>query len=422
MRRVVASNLLWMLADRGLQVATGIVVVGMLARALGTEGFGHFQYAQSLVYIAAAIPLICSAEVVVPRLVQLPSAEAQHKLMAHAFAVRFSAGIIAYALICLYVFLTGQPADTWMPAVILGIAVMLREPFGVVIAWMQARTHNRPNVVFNIIALAARASVIGTLFFLGIKSIPAYASAFALEAAIASALLAWYYLVRAPRSTPARDGALMRELVRDGSLFWISFILTVTARRADQLILKPLVPVADLGAYAATMQILDNFAIVASILAAGIAPVYVYAQTASEAARRNIVRVTCGMAGIGLLGALLLVVCAEWIVHLLYGNAFGATVSLLRLAAVATTLLFVDVGLSLWPVYLRRPRWVAFKWALVLLTTVAVDLIAIPRMGTLGAVLGYAIANGVAVVFGLVLWHRTRQAGRTYSACPEAQG
>lgn len=404
MRRVVANNLLWMLADRGLQVGVGIAVVGMLARALGTEGFGHFQYAQSLVFIAAAIPLLCSAEVVVPRLVALQNREEKHSLLMHAFAIRFAAGVFGYALIGAYLLLTRQPADTWMPAMILGTAIMLREPFGVVIAWMQARTHNRPNVIFNLVALAAKAALVATLFFTGVHAIAPYASAFALEAAIAALLLTWYYFARAPREMPPYIPTLARELIRDGTLFWISFMVMVAARRADQLILKPLVHVAELGAYSATMQILDNFTTVAGILAAGIAPLYIYAQTDKMVARRNILVVAGGMTAIGFCGAVILAVSAEWIVRLLYGAAFSATAGLLRLGALASTLTFADAGLSLLAVYLRKPRWIAIKWALVLTTTVLVDVIAIPHLGTMGAVLGYAIANAVAVAYGVAMW------------------
>lgn len=416
MRRKVASNLLWMLADRGLQVVVGIGVVAMLARALGTEGFGHFQYAQSLVFIAASIPLICSAEVVVPRLVARPASEAAHALLAHAFAIRLTAGIAGYALMCAYLAFTQQPADTWIPAAILGTAIMLREPFGVVIAWMQARTHNRPNVVFNLVAMAAKVALIGALFFTGVNLVPAYATAFAIEPLIAAALLAWYYLSRAPRTVPNGDASLTRDLVRDGTLFWVSFMLMVCARRADQLILKPLVPLAELGAYAATMQVLDNFTTVATILAAGIAPMYVFGQQSAEAARRNVLRVAGSMTAIGLCGALILALSAEWVVALLYGQAFGETVVLLRLAALASTLVFADVGLGLLPVFLRKPRWVAMKWALVLTTTVIVDLIAVPRLGTRGAVLGYAVGNAVALLFGLALALRTRTATAVASA------
>ncbi|MCO4861562.1 lipopolysaccharide biosynthesis protein [Cupriavidus sp. WGlv3] len=408
MRRKVAGNLLWLLADRGLQVVVGIGVVAMLARALGTEGFAHFQYAQSLVFIAASIPLLCSAEVVVPRLVTMATPEAKHTLVAHVFAIRLSAGMAGYVLMCLWLGATQQPADTWIPAAILGTAVMMREPFGVAIAWMQARTHNRPNVVFNLIALAAKAGLIVILYFAGIELVPAYAGAFAIEPLIASVLLTWYYLSRAPKTIPKHDPALTRELVYDGALFWVSFMLMVAARRADQLILKPAVPLAELGTYAATMQILDNFTTLATILAAGVAPLYVFAQQSGIAARRNVLRVAAGMTVLGAAGAIILALCAEPVVHLLYGKAFGETADLLRLAALASILVFADVGLSLLPIYLRRPRWVAIKWGLVLATTVAVDLVTIPHLGVRGAVAGYAAANAVAVVFGLILILRVR--------------
>ncbi|SPD65496.1 Lipopolysaccharide biosynthesis protein [Cupriavidus taiwanensis] len=408
MRRKVAGNLLWLLADRGLQVVVGIGVVAMLARALGTEGFAHFQYAQSLVFIAASIPLICSAEVVVPRLVAIATPEGRHILVAHAFAIRLIAGMAGYVLMCLWLGATQQPADTWIPAAILGTAVMMREPFGVAIAWMQARTHNRPNVVFNLVALAAKAGLIVILYFAGIELVPAYAGAFAIEPLIASVLLTWYYLSRAPKTIPKHDPALTRELVYDGALFWVSFMLMVAARRADQLILKPAVPLAELGTYAATMQILDNFTTLATILAAGVAPLYVFAQQSGVAARRNVLRVAAGMTVLGAAGAIILALCAEPVVHLLYGKAFGETANLLRLAALASILVFADVGLSLLPIYLRRPRWVAIKWGLVLATTVVVDLVAIPHLGARGAVAGYAAANAVAVVFGLILILRVR--------------
>ncbi|WP_454752334.1 lipopolysaccharide biosynthesis protein [Cupriavidus necator] len=403
MRRKVAGNLIWMLADRGLQVAVGIVLVGMLARALGVDGFAHFQYAQSLVFIAASIPLICSAEVVVPRLVALPSTEAKHTLVAHAFAIRLTAGIAGYALMCLWLSITQQPADTWIPAAILGTAIMMREPFGVVIASMQARTHNQPNVVFNLIGLSAKAGLITALFLAGSGRVPAYAAAFAVEPLIVATLLSWYYLSRAPGGVPPHSPSLTRDLVRDGALFWLSFMLMVAARRTDQLILKPAVSLAELGTYAATMQVLDNFTTIATILAAGVAPMYVFAQPSSDAARRNIMRVAGGLTVIGLCGAIMLALCSEWLVHLLYGQAFAETIGLLRLAAFASALVFADVGLSLLPVYLRKPRWVAMKWAVVLVTTLVIDLIAVPQFGARGAVLGYATANAFAVAFGLWL-------------------
>ncbi|WP_455283524.1 lipopolysaccharide biosynthesis protein [Cupriavidus necator] len=409
MRRQVAGNLVWMLAERGVQVAGGIGIVAMLARGLGPEGFAHFQYAQAVVYIAASVALICGGEVIIPRLVANTDPIAQHRLLLHAFGLRIGAGVLAYLLIGALLLVTDQGPDIWAPTLIMGVAVILREPFGVVTAWMQARTWTRPNAVFNLTSLAVKAACVALLFWLGSHSVPVYAAAFSIEPVIAAVLLTLYYLVRAPRTHVKVDPTLARELLRSGTLFWVSFMLMMGSRRVDQLLLKPLVPLTEFGAYAASMQILDNFVVLATILSAGIAPMYVYAQPTIAQARRNIMKIAGGMLAIGIAGGLAIAACAHWIVQLLYGPAFAEAAHLLQLAALASTLVFTDVALTLLPIYMRRPQLVAIKWGLVFVVTIAIDVIAIPNLGARGAILGYAIANLLAVLFGIAVWLQEAQ-------------
>ncbi|QRQ88158.1 lipopolysaccharide biosynthesis protein [Cupriavidus oxalaticus] len=409
MRRQVASNLAWMLTERGMQVAGGIGIVAMLARGLGPEGFAHFQYAQAVVYIAASVALICGGEVVIPRLVANTDPVAQHRLVVHAFGLRFGAGVLAYLMIGAFMLATRQGPETWIPALILGITVMLREPSGIVTAWMQSHTHTRPNAVINISSLIVKAAAVGLLFWLGNQSVPVYAAAISVEPILAALLLAQFYLSRAPTAHVSADAALARELFSNGTLFWVSFMLMMGSRRVDQLLLKPFVSLSEFGAYAATMQILDNFVMVASILAAGIAPMYVYAQPTLAQARRNIGRIACGMVVVGITGCAMIALSAHWIIQLLYGSAFASAAELLQLAAMVSALVFADVALTLLPVYMRRPQLVALKWGVVFATTIVVDSIAIPHLGARGAILGYAVANLLAIAFGITIWLRQAQ-------------
>ncbi|MFC4524127.1 lipopolysaccharide biosynthesis protein [Cupriavidus pinatubonensis] len=413
MRRQVASNLAWMLMERGLQVAGGIGIVAMLARGLGPEGFAHFQYAQAVVYIAASVALICGGEVVIPRLVANTDPVAQHRLVVHAFGLRFGAGVLAYLMIGAFMLVTRQGPETWIPALILGIAVLLREPFGIVTAWMQSDTRTRPNAVINISSLIVKAAVVGLLFWVGNESVPAYAAAISIEPILAALLLAHFYLSRAPKTRVSMDASLARELFSNGTLFWVSFMLMLGSRRVDQLMLKPFVSLSEFGAYAATMQILDNFVTVASLLAAGIAPIYVYAQPTLAQARRNIARIAGGMVVVGVTGGVVIAISAHWIIQLLYGSAFAAAAELLQLAAMVSALVFADVGLTLLPVYMRRPQLVAIKWGIVFTTTIVVDSIAIPHLGARGAILGYAVANVLAISFGIAIWMRQPQGTTT---------
>ncbi|QBY54017.1 lipopolysaccharide biosynthesis protein [Cupriavidus oxalaticus] len=403
MRRQIARNVVWLLAERGVQVSASIGTIAMIARSIGPEGFAHFQYAQTLVLLASSIALICGAEVVVPRLVANTSTAARHQLLVHAYAVREGAAITAYVLMLAAIWISGQDEITRHVAMILGISILLREPFGVVNAWMQARTDNRAGVIFSLTALTTRLGIVGLLFLTQVNTVHEYAWAFAAESVILALLLASYYLKASPPLRIAPDFTLISQLFRDGAIFWVGFMLMMSARRVDQLLLKPQVPLPDLAAYAACMQVLDNFVLLATIVANTLAPLMIYAQPTFERLRANLVRITLGMAAIGTVGGTLIAVVAPWIVHLLYGSEFGTAVGLLRTAALASGLVFADVALSLLVVHLRKPGWLAIKWLIVVITIALVDWIMIPRHGTYGAVVGYIAGNSVALLVGAAM-------------------
>ena len=69
-------------------------------------------------------------------------------------------------------------------------------------------------------------------------------------------------------------------------------------------------------------------------------------------------------------------------------------------------------ALTLLPIHMRAPRLVAIKWGLALVATLTVDAVAIPRMGAYGAILGYAVANLISVLFGMAVWIRYRTIAR----------
>lgn len=400
----------WMLLDRGTQVVAGVAVVAILARTLGTEGFAAFQYAQSLVFLGASVALVCGGEVVIPRLVALADdAASQHRLLVHVFRLRFRAALGGYALVIGILLATRQPLQNWWAALVLAGSILLREPFGVVIAWMQSRTETRPGVCINVASLALKLGVVSGLAYWNVHVTPAYAAAFLLEAVMASGLLCLLYRHRMPRHRLKCDPDLTRALLRDGALFWISFMLMMGARRIDQLILHAHVGASEFAAYAATVQIVDNFTALAAILASGIAPLYVYARPNAGAAVRSVLKLAVFLFVVGLAGAIVLALLAPWIVHLLYGSAFKDAIALLRLAILVSPLMFADVGFTILAAYLREPRWIAIKWGIACVATVVVDLIAIPELGARGAILGYAVSSVLAVLAGAGMWLHARR-------------
>ncbi|MFJ4293224.1 oligosaccharide flippase family protein [Cupriavidus sp. NPDC089707] len=409
MRMQMARNVLWLVLERGLQVLFGIASIGMIARALGPEGFAEFQYAQSLVLIASSVALICGAEVVVPRLVADRAPAAQHRLLVHVLALREAAAIAGYLIVMAVVALTEKDEVIVLTAIIIGIPILFNEPFGTIRAWLQARTDSRPAVVFGMIGLAFRVAAIGALYLAGSHAAPTFAWVFAGEALICASLLARHYRKRSPRVAVSIDVRLARRLLRDGAVFWVSLMLMLLAKRIDQLLLKPHISLFELGGYAASMQVLDNFMLLGSIVASSVAPLMIYAQPTFAQVRRNVLYVAAGMLAAGIVGGAMLAVCAPWIIALIYGDHYEAAADLLRLSAMASGLVFLDAALTLLVVYLRRPGWLVEKWFLVLSTMIVVDLIAIPMFGARGAVYGYVAGNAVAVMAGVGFFVRSRE-------------
>lgn len=224
---------------------------------------------------------------------------------------------------------------------------------------------------------------------------------------ICASLLACYYRKRSPRVAVSIDISLARRLLRDGATLWVSLMLMLLAKRIDQLLLKPHISLFELGGYAASMQVLDNFILLGAIVTTSVAPMVIYAQPTFARVRRNVLYVGAGMLATGIVGGAVLAFCAPWIIALIYGDHYEAAADLLRLSAMASGL--VDAALTLLVVYLRKPRWLVEKWFLVLSTMIVVDLIMIPMFGARGAVYGYVAGNAVAVLVGIGFLVRSRE-------------
>lgn len=397
----IARNVVWLVLERAVQVVSGVLVFAVIARHVGVDGFAHLQYTQALVLLAASLALVCGAEVAVPRLVASPDKEARNQLVLHVFLIREAAAIIAYFVLLAVIRMTVDDGVTLGLAAILGLSILLREPFGVVNAWMQSRTDNDAGVVCSLAALSLKVAIVAALFIADVTSIGPYSWAFVAESALLALLLGRHYWRRMAPLRFKPDPRLVAQLLRNGTVFWLGFVLMMGARRIDQLLLKPQVSLSELGSYAACMQIIENFALLAAILANTVAPGAIYACNQLSEVRTAVRRIAGRMALVGMLGGIAIAVAAPWIVQLLYGSGFTSTVRLLRWASLSSGLVFADVALTLLVIHLRKPTWLVVKWLLVLATIGVADSILIPQHGAIGAVAGYVLGCAVAVLWGL---------------------
>ncbi|MGF7188271.1 PST family polysaccharide transporter [Robbsia andropogonis] len=456
--RAAARNLFWLAAERATQLGVAIVVSGMLARYLGADLFGKWQYANTLLTVLAPITWICGAEILVPAIVSALHPAASTKatggpqseggtawrhavddtaarslgaILGSAFALRFS--VSAAALLLVWIVLAwcvlappvaSIAVDPHVAAMLAGLAatMLFREPFGVISTWLQARTYSKPALVLSLGAAVGKAGVLVLLIRMAIPA-GALGWLWAAESALIAAGLVCYYRVfwrreasgggasapdaqqRAYSHAAARwhvDRGLVRVYLRSGAVFWVGLVCMYLFMKLDRLVLQHYADYATLGRYAASQQLTENWVTVALMLAQTVGPAFIYRVDTAAALQRNLWR----LLGLTLLamsaGALLLSAAAPWIVRIVFGPGFDAAASYLTWASWIGVLAGLEAIANLVALKFQARRLVLGKWLVAVALGFAVDLALVPSYGGYGALAGLAVGYLAALIADLL--------------------
>jgi O-antigen/teichoic acid export membrane protein len=94
------KNSLWLISEKATRLILGVFVSGMLARHLGTEGFGELNYYISFVAIAIAISTMGLNRIVVRDVArEITDLFSIQKIISSSFAIRFVASFFIFIFI-----------------------------------------------------------------------------------------------------------------------------------------------------------------------------------------------------------------------------------------------------------------------------------------------------------------------------------
>lgn len=403
----ILKNIFWLFSERGVIILSALIVSAIMARSLGVEDYGRFQYAISVFNIFLAATYVCGAEVVVPALVN-NEGRAESNIINDAFVLRVISAIFAFLLLVLYVAVVEDGSTFWL-LLILGVMLFLKEPPGVVIAWLQSRTNSRPSSLIQMVASVVKLAVVGGVVIVGHGTLTNYALAWVLESFVVAVFLIVYYVVFSSQPTKiyfSFEGVC--RLAKKGMPFWVGIMGMYALQRSDRLLLNYLSTPSELGLYAAAMQIIENINLLGSILIISVAPSLVYAEVSGVAVRKKVISLALVLFSLSLMFVLVLFFFADLVVLLLYGNAFKDASSLLKFMSALIPLFFIDIALSLYINKFGLGGKVVVKWLGAFLAAVAVGVVLIPVYGSFGALSGVLVGYLFAVIYGAALVFRSK--------------
>ncbi|SIT36334.1 Membrane protein involved in the export of O-antigen and teichoic acid [Paraburkholderia ribeironis] len=384
------TNIVWLGLERLTQIGVAIAISGVLARYFGADVFGKWQYANTLLLVLSPITWVCGAEILVPTIVSRPPAQLG-TVLGSAFALRFAVSVAALLLTWLGIAL--NVFEPLVGAMLAGLAVtmLFREPFvGVINAWLQSMTYSKPQLLTSMSTAVLKAGLVYLL--VRAAAAPArFGWLWALESAAIGAVLLIYFMRRhGGRLGWQFDRALFRHFASAGTVFWLGLICMYLFLKLDRLMLERAISFADLGRYSAAQQLNENWITLALMLAQTIAPAFVYRVQDAAQLRRNLWRLTAMTAALMVSGALVLDLLAGFIIRRVFGPDFEGAIGIFRWAVWLSVPAGIEAIGNLVVLKYQAKFVLLAKWLLALAVAFAVNLLAIARLGSYGALVGLA--------------------------------
>ncbi len=398
MLRKIIKNILLLIVEHGARIVSSLLVTAILARQLTIEDYGYFQYALNLVMVFSSFCFVCGAEVLVPSLVNVDSNN-RKKVLLNVFYIRAIASLIAYALLIVFAFSFNN--ENFYLFLILGLILILGEPFQIVTAVLQADTNIGPKIKVTLFSLFIKLSLLISLYFLNIKDEYLFSIAWVLEYLSTALGLFLIFYIRYGNPVGYFDKKIFSRYLKKGLPFFYSLLAMYLFIRMDMLMLKKLGTEYELGLYSASVQLGLVVTAISPILVMSLAPSLVYKHAVEAVVKRNVIIIALLMFIFSIALVLLLHIILPYIINLLLGDKFKNSYDILYWYLLASSFLFFDNGLNIYIMKINKGYLAGVKWLLSLVVALMLYWIFIPKYGSYGAVIGYFGGYLTASIIGI---------------------
>lgn len=327
--RKYLANTSWLFAEQILRIIAGLLVGVYVARYLGPEKFGLFNYALAFVALFASIAKLGLDGVIVRDLVNTP--EKRDIYLGTAFWIKLLGAVLAGAGIIAVVLLTENDPTTKLYIDIIAIGLIFQS-FEVVDFYFQSRVLSKYVSICKISQL-----ILSSLLKLYFVAINADLLSFVLvsiidQATLAAALAYAYSKQKIGTFYHQFDRRVAKDLLISAKPLIISGIMVSVYSSIDRVIIKEMLGVREVGIYVAATGLVSALYFIPMLIASSLFPAILNAKQQSEDIyNRRLSLLYKYILSFGLFVCLFVSVFAVPIISLLYGQKFSESAEVLHI-------------------------------------------------------------------------------------------
>jgi len=392
----VVTNIGWLFADRILRMGIGLVVGVWVARYLGVEQFGTFNYAAALVALFSTFASLGLPSLIIREITNEP--EKKEQILGTTFWLQLSGGIatLLLAITTISILRHDDPVTIGLVSILASVSIF--QAFDTIDLWFQSQVNSK----YTVLAKNAAFLVI-TLFKILLINIHAPLLSFAwatlAEAAIGSVGLIYCYKLQGYFISMWKwDFHIAKKLLRESYPLIFSGMAVVIYMKIDQIMLGEMIGSQSVGIYSAATRISEIWYFIPTAIAASIYPAIFSAKKEGDEILyyRRIQQLLRLLSKIAIIIAVPMSFLSGDVVTILFGSEYSAAGPILAIHIWAAVFVFMGVGTSSWFIA-EGLTYLTFHRSLIgAAINIILNFVLIPMYGGIGAAIATVISQAFA--------------------------
>ena len=407
-------NSLWLLSERVITILFTFTVGIFLARYLGPNDFGVYNYLISIITLLSPLTALGLNAVVVRDLVdaQREDNDDTNVILGTSCVLRFFGGLFACASL-LFVdiyFNISQNNTLWL---VLLASANIFSCFQVVDFWLQSKVNSKYSAILrlSIFITSSLVKLISIIFFsCGLKTILIIQTFEVLASGVLYVPLYKYLKGKIFNWSYNKNKA--KTLMSKSWWLILSGVAEVLYLKIDQIMLGMINGYSTVATYAVAARLSEAWDFFTTIITASFFPLLILAKKESEEKyKHTLLDLSRKLFFCALIISIFITIIAHTAINILYGEAYAESATILIIHIWASLFVFMRAVLSKWLVIENMLPFSLVTHISGAIVNIILNLILIPKMGGIGSAIATVISYSISSYFSLFIFKRTRVMG-----------
>lgn len=405
-RRYLA-NTTWILAEQLLRIIAGLLVGAWVARYLGPNQFGIFNYALAFSSIFGVIAKLGIDGILVRDLLLHP--EQRDAYLGSAFWLKLVAGILTLGAVTISMLLTENDYTTNLYIFIIASG-MIFQSFEIIDFYFQSKALSKFVSICKIIQLTLSSLLKLYFVFTGAGLLSFVLISLFDQLTLATTLYFAYRLQGIGSFYKSFNLKIAKKLLCDSwPLIFGSLVLIIQAR-IDQLLLKKMIGNVEVGYYSSAMRLIEAAAFIPTVLNSSLYPAIANAKKSSETLYLNRIYSYYRLMMISfLLVGIPVYFFSNQIIVLLYGEAYSPAGYLMSIMALRLFFANYGVARSAFIMTENLMKYSMITMIIGTLVNIGLCYLWIPGHKSIGAIWAMMISFMVTIFIIDLVYRKTRR-------------